>query len=728
MRTDAIRLACLAGWLSVACLSAGCHRGGDVESSSPRGDVDVVWRLSDWPSVEASPVPPFQPAPPGVELADAAFRPRGSSRALINDDQRYTFARPEFQFVYRDAEYRVPDAAESTLEVGLPGDLLPCEELTAEITFTSIDASVVNRVSAQCAHVIVGDVLRVTVANPPVLRGSVVDFWIQARHPSTQGLRQRRFAIAKVPRGARLEFSYGVESPGWAPDAAAATFHVLVDGDAKPIFSARLDPALNASQRRWFDADVDLGRWAGRSITLILQTGVDRTEDRRAYSRAVWGDPKIVAPRAPAKAHRPNVLLVSLDTLRAHSVSVYGYERPTMPFLGELARDGVVFTQAVAQSTTTPQSHMTLFTSLYPSTHGITDLTRTSDLQAYRTFAEILREHGYVTAAVTEDGLLQATLGFERGFDSYKENKTSELTAATGQIETTFHDAADWLDAHSHDPFFLFVHTYQVHDPYSPPATYRAMFATGAEPESPREKLDRYEGEIRYADDQLAALWRTVERLGLADDTIVIVTSDHGEEFGEHGLLRHGTDLYDETLLVPLVMRAPQLLPRGLRVDSQVGLIDVLPTLLELLGIPIPSNVQGRSVVALLGNDVAARGTLAAELETRELFAEAWGGIRLRTDGSADETWKPPLYALRTPKLKIVLDPNAPSPATSVVAFDLAADPREQDRTGTVAHDGAETLRRYATASQRPANAAAPAAPQPDAATVDKLRALGYVR
>src|SRR6185369_1319521 len=174
-------------------------------------------------------------------------------------------------------------------------------------------------------------------------------------------------------------------------------------------------------------------------------------------------------------------------------------------------------------------------------------------------------------------------------------------------------NAADWLDAHRNERFFLFVHTYQVHDPYTPPPAYHDMFATGAEAESPRETLDRYEAEVRYTDDQLAALWRVVERLGLADDTIVIVTSDHGEEFGEHGLLRHGTDLYDETLLVPLVMRAPGIVPRGLRVDAQIGLIDVLPTLLELLDVPVPAKVQGRSVVAFLRNDPHARDQLAAE-------------------------------------------------------------------------------------------------------------------
>src|SRR5262249_37571382 len=156
----------------------------------------------------------------------------------------------------------------------------------------------------------------------------------------------------------------------------------------------------------------------------------------------------------------------------------------------------------VAQATLTPVSNMSLFTSLYPREHGVTDLKRAADPETMPTMPEQFRRAGYATSAITEDGLLQPALGFERGFDDYRENKSADLGSTAGQVERTFQDALAWMRDHRNFPFFLFVHTYQVHRPYTPPPPYRGTFgpvdATG-----PAADLDRYEEEIRYTDDWL---------------------------------------------------------------------------------------------------------------------------------------------------------------------------------------------------------------------------------
>ncbi len=686
--------------LSFASVTLGCSH-----PDAPPGSEEIVWRLVDWPSVESTPAPAFYAPPRGIELAPIALARRGPSRALVGEEERYTFQRPELTFVHHDRSFEVPGSTTFPLNVGLPEPLRPCDVLDTDITFATVGGSTVEHVAGRCTGPANGRTLELLVTSPPTLRGAHVDLWVHGRPPCAQGIRQRRFTIPEVPPGARLAFSYGVESPGWEHDAAAATFHVLVDGNPKPLFFARLDPGSNPSQRRWFEASVDLGAYSGRRLSLVLQTAVDRADDRGPFSRPIWGNPMVIARRVGSTTP-PNVILISIDALRARSIGAYGRERATTPFLDAFAREGVLFTQAVAQSTTTPASHMTLFTSLYPGTHGVTDLTHGSDLDAYGTLAEILRQHGYATAAVTEDGLLEPSLGFDRGFDSYTETKNRGAERALGHLEHTARIVAEWLAKRRDEPFFLFVHSAQVHEPYTPPSQYRGIFGV-AGAVGPADALDRYEETVRYTDDQLAALWQSIAPLGVADHTIVVITSDHGEEFGEHGALGHGTQLFDETLLVPLIMRAPGLLPRGARVDAQVGLIDVLPTLLDLLHLPIPVHAEGRSLAALFHGDDDGRARLDRDLEQRELFAEAWDGVRMRSDGSVDDHWQRPLYASRTPTLKVLYAPVVPSRPTALLqTFDLLADPQERTPASSVPAAASDPLLHYTQIATRPRVAA----------------------
>jgi arylsulfatase A-like enzyme len=201
-----------------------------------------------------------------------------------------------------------------------------------------------------------------------------------------------------------------------------------------------------------------------------------------------------------------------------------------------------------------------------------------------------------------------AGAGFERGFDEYREFR-SESSASPGFIDETFTAAEAWLESQSEELFFLFLHTYQVHDPYDPPDRYRSMFldVPGTKVRTKyKSSLNRYDQEIRYSDDRFGQLLDKLDVLGLAQGAIVVATSDHGEAFGEHIVAGHGMTVYDEEVLVPLVVRAPGLVPEKLRLAMQVGLVDLTPTLLDLAGVEAPAAMQGQSFAAALKGDRAS--------------------------------------------------------------------------------------------------------------------------
>jgi len=679
-----------------------------------------MWRLADSPSrTDGTPLEP-----------DTELHPRGRSRATINDDQRYTFERPEPDLIHRNQDFVVPTEGLVELSVSLPPHIPPCKRIQLWLSLGGLEAIDEHVLLAECQ----GDgderVATVHFDVAPAIRGLHTDLWVYATPVDLVPTRERRFHLPLVPRAARLSFSYGIEEPGWSAQASPVRFEVADDKN-KILFTARLDPAQNASARRWHDAEVDLASYAGRPMTLVLRRVLEHpTID--AFTTPVWANPTLLARRDTHPAPW-NVLLISLDTLRARSMSAYGNPRQTTPTLDWLASQGTLFEKTVAPSSTTPQSHMSIMTGLLPSAHGITDLTKGSDLTAYEMLAEKLRFAGYFTGAITEDGMLRAALGCERGFDSYAENKARESVGNVGLIETTFARARKWLGGRGKTPFFLFVHTYQVHDPYMPPPGYAGRFGP-LNTEGPQAELDRYEEEISYTDDMVAGLWGNVRSLGLADNTLLIILSDHGEEFGEHGLLRHGTDLYDETILVPWIMRAPGLIPEGLRVSHPVGLIDLVPTLIDLLALPHDDRPQGISVAPLWRGTPERTADLERQLEARLLYAEAWGGIRTLADGIVDESWRPPGFGLRTSDIKLLLPrTNPPEAADRLEAYDLKTDPRElHDLYGEQREHFvplAESLGAYAKSGDlgRPAAAGTPV-PPPDAATAEKLRALGYVK
>ncbi len=307
-------------------------------------------------------------------------------------------------------------------------------------------------------------------------------------------------------------------------------------------------------------------------------------------------------------------ILISLDTLSAGHLGAYGSRRPTSPFFDALARRGTLFENAFVQYPSTLVSHMSIFTGLYPQQHGVYPPSfRLSP--AIETLPERFSRAGFRTAGHTEGGFVGRFYGFARGFDEFTDPRVKHTT----DIEKTLEKGLAFLRGlGADDRFFLFLHTYSIHDPYQPPEPYASLFWPG-EPPGPGAKLPigqvnaglvsveareidyfeaLYDGGIRYADEVLAGFFEELGGLGLEQETTIVVTSDHGEEFMEHGRVGH-TQLYPETVHVPMLVLHPDQ-PGERRVREPVQSIDIAPTLLEIAGIAPLDAAAGRSLVPLI--------------------------------------------------------------------------------------------------------------------------------
>jgi len=538
-----------------------------------------------------------------------------------------------------------------------------------------------------------------------------------------------------IPPRAELRFGIGIAPPAWRQGAVRFEVQSCRVAACETIFAETLDPA-DAEGRLWQDRSVSLAPWAGQRRSFRFSARLAQ-DDGRGFSFPRWANPGIYAP-GPRPRHSLNIILLSIDTLRADHLTTYGYEHDTAPFIDEtFGKGGTVFEHCVAAAVTTPPAHMTMLTSLPPCVHGLkTGLEVIPDWVI--TLAEEMRAGGFATGAVTEDGWLGIEHGFGRGFNVYAENKSPDIMTPIGQVERTFARAETWLARHRKQRFFLFLHTFQVHSPYTPPPRYQAMFAshdgqpvTAASPRNLRD-MASYDREIRYTDDQLRRLFATITALGLQKNTIFILTSDHGEEFLEHGYLQHGAHLYEESTHVPLLVWGPGHVVAGRRIAEPVGHIDLMPTILALAGLPRSTQAQGLNL---------AQALAGAELPphpARTLFSEAWGN-------KADDHYRsidvePPSYLAQAGPLKLLRYRRADGFAYEY--YDLATDPGE--RTNTYAKKTSEaaplraavdayesncraiemTVRRHPGAIAETTPHRAVLQPEEE----EKLRALGYLR
>lgn len=312
------------------------------------------------------------------------------------------------------------------------------------------------------------------------------------------------------------------------------------------------------------------------------------------------------------------ILILDIDTLRADHLGCYGYSRPTSPNIDALARESFRFEWAFSQAPFTPPSQSSILTGLYPSTHGmIENYHRLPD--SVTTIAEAFAAEGYRTAAFVDGGYMVPDFGLDQGFEEFEVFRRKGLEAIGPR-------AMDWLQDHADEKFLLLLHTYDVHSPYDPPEPYRSLFTSGMVP-TPGFEPDpatlrkirtsrwtdkplslsladlafskaRYDGGIRFVDDWIGRILDHVRALGLDRRLTIVLISDHGEEFQEHGTVEHDR-LYTTVTRIPLVIRPPGGV-QGTVIPSVVQAVDLMPTLLEWSGITPPSDIQGRSLLPLM--------------------------------------------------------------------------------------------------------------------------------
>lgn len=492
----------------------------------------------------------------------------------------------------------------------------------------------------------------------------------------------------RVPDQATLDVAYGIQHA--VNDPVDFQVIALEIGNApRVLFEKTLQSGVRHAER-WHEAVVDLGPLAGREVTLRLTTSGGTTESSTP-GFPVWGNPEVIAPTDPGDV--PNVVLILLDTLRADRLSCYGHTRPTSPNIDRWAADSAArFTSVVAPSPWTLPSHASLFTGMDALHHGFNFWgTAPNSLEMV---AEILRREGFTTGAATGGGVLRPRFGFAQGFDTF--DYWGEPDSAK-EVDWVFEATRTWIEAHRERRFFFFAHTYEMHAPHRrrqpffdalaqssgiTPATFdlelrthpwKDLIAPGDyfvvhRPGSEQGSSDltanetetiglMYDSAVATVDRRIGELLDLLNDLDLRRRTIVIVTSDHGEALGENGRAGHSY-LEDYNLMVPLIVDLPGSEGAGAVIDAQVRLVDVMPTILDAVGLGSAPGIDGRSLLPLI------KGEVEEHPQTAWAYAASSNrGLALRIDD----------------KLKYVFpDPAWKSSATRESLHDLAVDHAEE--------------------------------------------------
>lgn len=394
-----------------------------------------------------------------------------------------------------------------------------------------------------------------------------------------------------------------------------------------------------------------------------------------------------------------NVVLVTIDTLRADRLHCYGNREIETPTLDALAQRGVLFEKAVAQVPLTPPSHASIFTGTNPNVHHVRNTGGFALQSSSVTLATILKAQGWDTAAFVGAAVLKKATGFGHGFDVYddqmpkSEKGLEEREYPERRAGVVVDHALNWLQSQSGKPFFIWVHLYDPHEPYDPPAPFREKY---------RKNL--YDGEVAYTDQQLGRFLDAVGKKSPADKTLIVVLADHGESLGEHGEFNHGVFLYDSTLRIPFLISGPGV-PSGVRVSQQARTIDVLPTILELLGGKPPAICQGVSLIpGFSGGNVAT--TFSYEETLYPKMNMGWAELR----GIRTARWK----YIRAPKPELYDLAQDPGETTNVIY----AHPKEFGEFDAVlkklSSESANGVEKVATS-------------QVDSHTLEQLKSLGYL-
>ncbi len=409
--------------------------------------------------------------------------------------------------------------------------------------------------------------------------------------------------------------------------------------------------------------------------------------------------------KGPGTFPEMNVLLFTLDTTRADHLGCYGYPDARTPNIDRLAADGFLFKNTTAQAPLTLPSHSSIFTGNYPYRHGVRDNGGFYLGPENTTLAELLKQQGWTTSAFVGAFVLDSRWGLNQGFDFYYDNfdfakyKKISLDSVQREGGEVIKAFFDWFKTNGNRRFFSWIHLYDPHTPYEPPEPYKSEYAG--------RPWGLYDGEIAYVDSLIGQVLESLREKGILDKTIIVIAADHGESLGEHGESFHAFFIYDATVSVPLILRLPASSMKAKAIDAQVENVDIMPTLLELLGIAVPDEVQGRSLVPLLAGSRAGADRMAYSESYYPRYHYGWSELK----------------SLRTARYQYI---QAPRPEL----YDIVRDPMERNsiygQSGSEAERFIKEMKRIEERSRaRGDESNAPL--QPDDDTLEKLKALGYV-
>jgi arylsulfatase A-like enzyme len=506
---------------------------------------------------------------------------------------------------------------------------------------------------------------------------------------------------------------------------------------------------------RWEERDIDLSALRGTaSLSFALVS-------EHPGAIGVWGNP-VVRQRDPARAAAgpKGVILLWADTLRKDHLDAYGYGRETAPFLKRFASEGVLFENNFSQATWTKVSSPSVLTSLYPSTHGVKNFSDYLPSSA-TTLAEVYREAGYATVSFASNLFTGQFTNLHQGFEELHEDGSLPEAGSSKTSREYVDRFALWLERHRDAPFFAFVHLYDPHDPFEPRPPYNHLWADSGKKEQHEKDLEKvrgviqeplakmfgmpsreelqkagidpeayvgfdqdwYDGSIRGMDAEIGRVFERLRELGLDEDTLVVFAGDHGEEFLEHGSTFHGQSVYGELTRVPLIFRWPGGISQGASIDRLTETIDVMPTLLELSGIPLPEALQGQSLAPLLTGD---------ESGFRDRPAISEKALTKKGEGAP---WPEDVesYSIVDSGFKLIHHRTRKEGTPEFELFDAVNDPLDRTDLASQHPDEVKRLSEILDAWYKMANAAR-LAPDTEAMEglsqeqLERLRSLGYIR
>jgi arylsulfatase A-like enzyme len=585
---------------------------------------------------------------------------------------------------------------------------------------------------------------------------------------SWQGLRAifRETLVTRSPETVRFDVTMPsrpvLDLSLGTPEEARVTFRVDVRrGDQGESVLTR----TVTSPYRWERASVDLSPFAGQSVSLSLSATSDRDG-----TIAFWGAPAIrqQAAKEDGRGGPPlTVILIQGDTLRKDHLDAYGYERPTAPALRKLAEDGALFNNALTQTSWTKAATPSIMTSLYPTTHGVHQIPDRLPASA-TTIAEVFRQAGYATASFASASFTGTFTNLQQGFEELHEvESTVGRAGPSGGSSKTAREyvdrLTDWLDHHRDVPSFVYLHFMDPHSPYEPYPPYNTMWAdpkwrdeylrelefmkkfvtsafladrgmatrdeliaAGLDPEAfIRFSKDWYDGSIRGMDAELSRVVELLQAGSQRNRSLIAFYADHGEEFHDHGRMWHGQSVYGEMIRVPLILWGPGRVPKGVKVDEPVELIDVMPTLLEYAGLPLPPGIQGQTLRPLLAAD--GRGDGMAATKQRPIFAEK------QPQGGTGHPLQTECYAIVDGNWKLIHNVARPEELPEYELFDFYRDPLDQKNVAAEHPDVVDRLGKVLESWHRMALQAKLKPDSEDtkgmtAEQLERLRSLGYIK